>query len=305
MKRCYLIDKKITFDYNKSQIKIDGKTKDLRKQCCDLLYLLIQKHDYENSYVSFKQIGDILWCESGGWDSDLKQSLKDCVTELRKALGNSKYIVNVRKKGYYLCCESLVEENSDDDFNSEAGKPSSCKACQNKSISKDTSDKKNNNEKAKTFVFNELTIDDLIAENAFACNTLEEACEILFHTRTQIFNDKQAHNKNDAYTNAYNTVLDSFTNNLDAYLPKIKELSERNDKCKIRIQNIINHQKYPVEHRFTVKWCEDTPYNQEYLSILEDIDSVKYEALHLREVFKNIHDQFVNFQVKKISIPLY
>ena len=122
MKRCFLIDKKITFDYNKSQIIIDGKSEDIRKQCCDLLYLLIQNHDYENSYVSFKQIGDTLWRETGGWDSDLKQSLKDCVSELRKALGNGDYIVNVRKKGYYLCCESLstndnnpgssVEENN-------------------------------------------------------------------------------------------------------------------------------------------------------------------------------------------------
>jgi DNA-binding winged helix-turn-helix (wHTH) protein len=96
----YILADNIVVTTKNNKIKIDNCEIELRPQCSKLLLLLVEAAEF-NSYASFCSIGETLWYEEGGWGEDKKQSLKDCVTELRKYVP---YITSVRGQGYKLAC---------------------------------------------------------------------------------------------------------------------------------------------------------------------------------------------------------
>ena len=110
MKKVFLIDENILFNYDESSLKIEGMEIRVRPQCRELLFLLIKYYKF-GTFVSLQEIGDTLWRDDGGYGPEMKQSIKDCVTDLRNLLGDADYIKNSRQRGYRLSCHSLEPYN--------------------------------------------------------------------------------------------------------------------------------------------------------------------------------------------------
>ena len=78
----------------------DGNSIYLRPMCWSLLIALLNAKKH-NRILSYDNIGDVLWSDSGGWDVSRKDSLKEILKELREAIGPNS-ISNKRTIGYFL-----------------------------------------------------------------------------------------------------------------------------------------------------------------------------------------------------------
>lgn len=101
MVEMYILADSIVVNSDNETITINNQEIQLRPQCHKLLVALAQCGKYDR-FATFRMIGDNLWYADGGWGPDKKQSLKDCVAELRKYVP---YVKSVRGKGYKLDCK--------------------------------------------------------------------------------------------------------------------------------------------------------------------------------------------------------
>lgn len=98
----WIISEECTVDENSLEHSVikKGKPVHLRPQCWALLIALINAKK-QNRILSYKNIGDVLWYNEGGWDDARKDTLKKILDEIRSTVG-ADLIRNIYGTGYYL-----------------------------------------------------------------------------------------------------------------------------------------------------------------------------------------------------------
>lgn len=108
----YKLNKNILFTEGEPYVVIGEKSYFLRKQCQQLLEVLVASA-LKDKHASLETIGNVLWYEEGGWGPDKRQSLSDCLTDLKEIIGKAS-IENIYGRGYKLCYKVELYYSTED-----------------------------------------------------------------------------------------------------------------------------------------------------------------------------------------------